>query len=436
MFNSLSSLYRDVGSLAKRLLGSTVTHNALSLYVIQVANYILPLVRVPYLARVLGPSTYGTIAFAQGFLAYFQILVDYGFNLSATQKISIQRENKRAVSKTAVDVWAAKAVLCFLGLILLLLLASIVPKLQEVTALLLILYFTVIGNVAFPTWLFQGMEKMVFISAIKLAMSLFVTAGVFVVVRSPEDYLLYAWLISIGSMVVGCTGAVIGFYAFNLHLYSPSWQGLSEELADGWEIFILTSSVSLYTAGNAFILGLLTDPAIVGYYSSGEKIVQTLKRFLTGPISQAVYPRFSKMAHKSKDVALKWGRRMLVLMGGSGLIMSLMLFAFAPWFVKFVLGPDYTPSISVIRVLAALPFLVGISNVLGVQIMLPFGRKREFMLMTLGAGTVDIVFALILVPILPQVGMAIAVLLSEAFMTFAVAVYLVSSPDLSLLWGT
>lgn len=416
-------LWQNTTSWLQIVLRSSIAKNAASLYVIQFANYVLPLITVPYLVRVLGPTGFGVVSFGQSLIAYFALFVDYGFALSATRKISVERENSEAVSHTAFNVWAAKTLLCIAGAVVLLLLITMVPKLREVSLLLLILYGTVIGNVLFPVWLYQGMEKMVFISVINLVMRVLVVAGIFVLVRQPEDYLVYAGLMSLGSIGAGVAGAWAALSKFKLSFVMPSLQGIWEALKEGWMLFLSMASVSLYTVGNAFILGLLTNHTVVGYYSAAEKIVKAILGLL-GPISQAAYPRFSKMAAESKALALQWGRRMLFLMGGFGFILSLAIFIEAPVIVKVVLGPDYEPSVTVMRILASLCFLIAISNVLGIQIMLPFGKDKVFTSILFSAGFINIAFAVLLAPLWQEFGMAVAVLLSETFVTGTMFIYL------------
>lgn len=402
---------------------STVARNAASLYLIQFAHYILPLITVPYLVRVLEPSGYGLVAFGQSFIAYFTILADYGFAFSATRKISLHRDDIVAVSKIASHVWAAKALLACAGFVLLLMLTSLVPKLQESSALLLILYGSVIGSVLFPTWLFQGMERMVAISVINLAMQLFILIGVFTFIHRSEDYIVYAALISAGSMLSGLVGAAVAVQMFRVRPVLPSLRGIMDTLREGWVLFLSMASVSLYTAGNAFILGLLTNATAVGYYSAAEKIVKAVLGLL-GPIAQAAYPRFSRLAFESRAAALQWARRMLFLVGGAGLVLSLTLIITAPFIVGIILGPQYEPSITVMRILAALPFLVAISNVFGIQLMIPFGKDGAFMLILFMAGLLNIGLAVIIVPYWYEVGMSAAVAVSETFVTAAMFIYL------------
>lgn len=418
-----STFIAGLGAQFKRYFYSTVAKNAFSLYLIHFANYLIPLVTVPYVVRVLTPHGYGLVAFGMSLIGYFMVVVDYGFTFSATRRISVQRNDSISVSRTAFNVWAAKILLCVGGLAVLLVLITVVPQLRQVDQLMLILYGMVVGNVLFPVWLFQGMERMVAISVINLVMRLFVVIGIFTLIHRPEDYLLYAGLTSMGSIGAGIAGVGVALHMFKLPFVFPSWRGIGEALVEGWMLFLSMASVSLYTVGNAFILGLLTNHTAVGYYAAAEKIVKAVLGLL-GPLSQAVYPRFSKMASDSKALALKWGRRMLLLMGGLGLTLSMALFVGAPAIVRIVLGPEYGPSTTVIRILAALPLLIGISNVLGIQTMLPFRRERAFASVLLCAGLINIGLAILFAPIWQESGMAAAVLLSEAFVTVSMLIYL------------
>ncbi|PWH19824.1 MAG: flippase [Anaerolineae bacterium] len=416
--------YKQLRSVIHDGLKSSIVHNAVSLYLMQFANYLVPLIMVPYLVRVLGPTGFGAVSFAQGFINYLMLFVEYGFDLSATRKISVQRENLESVNRIALHVWAAKGLLSVVGFAVLIALMSLVPTLGEVRWLLLALYGLVLGNALFPTWLFQGMERMVTISVINLGLKLSILAGVFLLVKQPEDAVLYAGLLGGGSLLAGLTGAVVAFWMLGLRIGRVSASGVWEALKDGWLLFLSKASVSLYTAGNAFILGMLTNHAVVGYYSAAEKIVRSLLGLLS-PISQAAYPRFSKLAAESKEKALIWGRRMLLLMGSAGFAISLGILVGVNIIVSVLLGSEFGPSVTVMRILAFLPFLIALSNVLGIQLMIPFGKDRTFTLILFGAGVLNVCLAVLLTPKWHEKGMAVAVLLSEIFVTLTMFLYLI-----------
>jgi PST family polysaccharide transporter len=218
---------------------------------------------------------------------------------------------------------------------------------------------------------------------------------------------------------------MMAFRSLKIQPVLPSWSGIHRVLADGWELFLSVGAVSLYTAaGNVVVLGLLTNYTIVGYYGAAERVVRVVVRGFTMPISQAVYPRFSKMATEAKTKVLHWARRMLFFMGGVGLLLSLLLFALAPFIVDVFVGPEFQPSVQIIRILAFLPLIVGIGSVLGRQIMLPFRRDRARLLIFCVAGVTNIVLALLLVPAWQGSGTALAAVTTEVFVTMAFFVYL------------
>ena len=400
--------------MIRQIWKHTVFQNTASLYLIQFVQYLLPLITVPYLVRVLGPTIYGTIAFGQSLIAIFMLFTDYGFRLSATRKISVERNDKLAVSSTAMNVWGGKVLICLVGLLFLFILINTIPKFREINLVLVLLYGTVIGSVIFPIWLFLGMEKMVFISVINLIMQVFITIGIFALVNKPADALIYVGLLSAGALTAGVTGAIVAIKIFHLKLHFPSLRSIHGALVEGWTLFLSNTSVSLYTAGNPLILGFLSNNTVVGYYVAAERIVKLVVKLLE-PISQAAYPRMSKLATESKDFVLYWAKRALFLQGGLGFGLSLILFFGSPLIVGVLFGESYFPSILVMRILSPLPFLIGIGTSFGRFILLPFRYDKARFIIFLMAGGINILLAVLLVPRFSSSGMAVAVLLSEIF---------------------
>jgi PST family polysaccharide transporter len=356
-------------------------------------------------------------------MAYFVLLVNYGFDLSATRTISVQRDNPKEVAHTASAVLGAKILLAVLSFIILSLLIAVVPRFRDISAMLYILFGIVIGNALFPQWLFQGLERMVAISVINLAMRVLTTAGIFLLIRQPEDFLKYAGLLGAqwaGAGLMGLGWAVLGL---RVRLRFPSFTGILGTLREGWTIFLSTVVISFYTTSNAFILGLLTNYTIVGYYTAAEKIVLSVSGLL-GPISQAVYPRFNKLASETKIHTLSFGKKILLLMSQIGIFLTMAILLFAPTIAEVMLGPNYERSITVMRILAPWIFINAITNVWGIQIMLPFGYDRAFFTILLIAGLMNVCLSIPLASVFYERGMAMSVLISITFVAIAQPMYL------------
>src|SRR5579864_6558857 len=95
----------------RRLFSHPVTQNALGLYAVQFAGYVIPLFTIPYLARVLRPQGFGLVVFAQSFALWASLVVEYGFNFSATRDVARSRTDPNRLSEIAAGVLGAKIVL-------------------------------------------------------------------------------------------------------------------------------------------------------------------------------------------------------------------------------------------------------------------------------------------------------------------------------------
>jgi len=95
----------------------TIVWNIFSLWTLQIFNYIIPLITLPYVLRILWPEKYWTIAFMWAFVWYFLIIVNYWFNLTATKDISINRDDNVKISEIFWNVIFIKTILALLSFI-------------------------------------------------------------------------------------------------------------------------------------------------------------------------------------------------------------------------------------------------------------------------------------------------------------------------------
>lgn len=397
--------------------------NFFSLSLLKAINYVLPLVTVPYLVRILGPEKFGLIVFVQAFTEYLRIFTDYGFNLSSTRKISIYRNDQKKVSEIFCSTMFIKLVFMSISFFVLVSVVYAIPKFSEYLAVYVFAFGTVVGNVLFPLWFFQGLERMQYITFLNLLARAIFTGAIFLFIKEQADYIYVPLFNSLGSVIAGILSLWIVSKYFKVTFGIPSLPSITEGLKDGWHVFISNVAISLYTVSNIFILGIFANNVIVGYYGAAEKIITAI-RGLLDPAAQSVYPYISKLVNESREKALRFIAKTMIVVAGGSLLISAAIFFFAGTIINVVLGGQYQESIIVLQILAFLPFIIALSNIFGIQTMLTFDMKRAFSRIIVSAGFLNIVLALFLVPVYKHIGISICVLTTETYVTTAMFLYL------------
>lgn len=407
------------GTEEKKLL----TGNIFSLGVLQGANYILPLFTVPYLVRVLGPEYFGLLAFATATIMYFMLMTDYGFNLSATRQISIHREDEDKVNEIFSSVMMIKTALLIISFGLMSLLVFSFEKFSQHWEVYFITFGMVIGQVLFPIWLFQGMERMKYIAYLNIGAKAFFTVCIFIFVQEQADYLLVPLLTAMGFIVAGIWSLYLVKKEFNVSFVWQPTANLKFQLVDGWHVFLSSMAISLYTISTTFILGVFASNTVVGFFAAADKIVQAIKGLYV-PVSQAIYPLISKKIHKDKQAGLAFIHKITWVVGTGMFVISAILFLLAEPIVNLLLGEQYQQSILILQIMAFLPFIIALSNIYGIQTMLNLGYKQAFSRILVATAIFGGGLSFILVPLYEGLGTALTLLVVEVFVTVVMFMYL------------
>jgi PST family polysaccharide transporter len=417
---NLKSRQGQIG-FVRRLLTHSVAKNAAALYGVQFAGYVIPLVTLPYLARVLHAEAFGLVLFAQSFALWASITLEYGFNLSATREVAQNRGDRNALAATAAEVLGAKLIL-FSGFVLIAGIAAItVVNFRQHPGYLL---WAIIQALAFglsPFWYFQGTERMVRAVLVQLFARIAATIAIFIVVRIPGDgWKALAWQAAAGCAIV---------FIQTLWMYSeidfqrPGWKRSVRALRAGWHMFVFRGANNIYGTANAFILGLFVPSVQVGYFGGAERIAKAVLG-LTLPFTQAFYPHMSRVVSQSGPKASRLARWTIPIVGLVGLILAVALALLAPLAISLILGRGYQASVRVLYVFALILPLNAVNEALIMHWMLPRGMERAVGVITSGAILINIISASFLAPVYAQIGMAWAILIAEAIQSIALGAVL------------
>jgi PST family polysaccharide transporter len=393
-------------------LDGGLARNVASLYGVQFANYLLPLVTIPYLARVLGVATWGLVAFAQAFGSYASTGIEYGFHLSATREVAKNRESTNDLANLVAGVMGAKLLLAAGAALLARLLESWIPLFRAHPVFLWAAVFWAVGQSFSMLWYYQGFERMRLVAVLDVVGKAAATAGIFILIHHPADGWKVLVLQGGGSLLSAVVATALVYREIPFRL--PTLGRVSDTLRMGWSMFLFRGSMSLYSAGNAFILGLFASPAAVGFYAGAEKLARALMGMLA-PIHQSLYPRISHLVQNNRPAADRLARSSMFLMSSTGVVLSLAAFLTAPWAVPLILGKGFMASIPVLQLMAALPLLDALGTMFGVLWMVPLGMDRQFNRVILAGGVLNLVLAMVLAPRFAQLGMAAAVVATEVF---------------------
>ncbi|GJD21803.1 O-antigen transporter [Rivularia sp. IAM M-261] len=403
-----------------KILNHPVAQNALSLFTVQIARYMLPIITIPYLARTLEPENWGLVIFAQASSQWLIMVLEYGFGLSISREIARYRDKEEQIAKIVTDVIGAWILLLLGSGLLMLVMGLSIPVFSSYPDFLVWAWLIGIFQGLSPLWYFQGIEQMQLPALLDFGLRIIATFATFIWIKSSND----GWKVLAISAITSClsSGMMFLWIYREIPWQIPRLASALKTLRAGWSMFLFRCSTSLYTIANTFILGLLLPTAQVAFYGGAERISRTVFSLFI-PIAQAFFPRINYLLANDPRRAAKFVGISMMIMGGGSLVLGIALAIAAPSVVDIMLGEKFKPVIPLLRVMVILIPLNAINNVLGLQWMVSLGLERLLNSITTIAGLINFTLALVLSSQFGSVGMAWTVVLSQSFI--AIAIYII-----------
>jgi polysaccharide transporter, PST family len=404
-----------------KFLRQGLVQNIVALYGVQICTYALPLITFPYLARVLGPTGWGSVVFAQAIGVVIAVFVEYGFDISASRDTSRHRGEPRHLSELISGVLGAKAILAVLCIC-----GAIFSRrfTHHVAPSLALFWSSTLWGVCQGInmlWYFQGLERMRLASALEIGGKVVATLSIFVLVHHPDD----GWKV-MAAQCVGCIvahGVTIVLAYREVGFLWPTFSSVQRALRLGWSMFLFRAAQGLTGSLNGLVLGWVAPLASLGQYAGAERISRVFQQGLW-PINQALYPKLAKQMLDDRHDAMKMVRMSLFFLGGLGLLFGLILFFSAPLLVHLVLGEAFRGSVAPLRVFSLWIPLVALSTVLTFQLLLPNQLDYQFNAVIVTAGLLGFGCALLLAPVYQAAGIAWSAVISQLYSLIAFAIIL------------
>lgn len=369
----------------------SLTESYLSLSTLSMIESLLPLITLPYILRVIGTANYGVYSYILVIIQYAQILNAYGFNFSATKQISQNRDDKERVNQIYSAVISCRLILFVLSAVIVLLLSPILLTTTEQLYMFLMGLGIVLGDSLNPVWLFQGKEKMRYMTIVNSSTKIFFTLLIFVFIREASDFIYLILYQSLGFLISGILSIIIAIRIFDVRYKIPAWKDVVFQFKDGFAVFSSTIGINLYRNANIFILKFFVSDSALGIYSAAEKIIKGIQ-MLTNPIAQALFPHMSNQ-FKSHTIEenFKMLKKTAMILFAILLAATIGTVFCAEWMVRLLCGAEFMAAVPLVRYMSLIIVVGGMNYILGVVGLINLNKAKYFTYSVFIAGFMSIV---------------------------------------------
>lgn len=375
------------------------------------SSFIFPLITFPYVSRILLPVGTGKVSFATSLISYFSMFAQLGIPTYGIRACAKVRDNREELTRTAHELLLINLVTDAISYCALILALIYIPRLREDRTLYIIVGSTILLTSIGMEWLYKALEQYTYITVRSVIFKFIALAAMFLLIHRQSDYIIY------GAITVFAASASNIFNFINAHKYidmKPVGKYYPQRhLKPVAVFFAMACATTIYTHLDTVMLGFMTTDADVGYYNTAVKIKTVLVSVVTS-LGTVLLPRASYyVQHDLMDDFKRITRKAInfVVLLATPLMLYFMLFAREG--ILFLAGSAYEGSIVPMQIIMPTLLCIGITNILGIQILVPIGKEKIVLFSEIAGAVIDVIINVILIPKYTAAGAAIGTLVAE-----------------------
>lgn len=403
----------------------SVKFNFIMNFIMAASAIVFPLITFPYVSRVLMAVGNGKVAAATAVVTYFNMFASLGIPTYGIRACAKVRDDKEKLSKTVQELLIINSVTMFITCIVFVVTVAVIPEFSAEKELYIINGVGLVLNMFAVTWLYNALEQYAYITVCNIVVKLVSIALMFLLVKKPEDYIIYG-----GITVLASSASYVFNFLYAFRFISLKKTGKYEfriHMKPIFRFFAMTAAASVYTNLDVVMLKFMKGDVEVGYYNAAIKVKTILVSLITS-LGTVLLPRLSYYVKKNeKELFYQMIGKAVSFVVIAGLPLSVYFMIFADESILFLAGEGYQGSVIPMILLMPTVLLIGLSNITGIQVLTPQNMEQKVLNSILWGAVIDFLLNLVLIPRFASSGAAFATLVAELAVLIVQCVYLKDS---------
>ena len=379
--------------------------------ILTMSAMIFPIITYPYVTGILGPQGIGTVSFANSVVTYFSMFAQLGIPTYGIRACAKVRDNREELSRVTQEILLINLVTCVVSYVLFFISLQAIPQLREEKGLYLVMSSMILFNSIGAEWLYKGLEQYRYITLRSVLFKFIALVGMFLLIHEEGDYVIYGGITifaSVGSNLLNLINLKwlvdvrpMGHYNFRRHLRPI------------FVFFAMSIATTVYTNMDNVMLGFLRGTTENGYYDAAVKIKNILVSVVAS-LGTVLLPRVSYYVERGeKEAFAQATQKALRFVFLLAMPLCLYFILFARPSIYLLSGKAFEASILPMQLIMPTLVFIGLTNIMGIQILVPTGREKQVLFSEIVGAVVNVVANSLLIPQMGAAGAAIGTVLAE-----------------------